>query len=296
MKKLLIYTALFVSIAANSIAAEFNFTDYESTLTKKHKENISNIKSAYTMQFTPGTSSDYSFVYYKLNSDNTTTKVYYKTLQDMNSEANGINLAKITTGNSGLPVEGYLINKSDTGTGGAITLTSGMLGDVKADFIGNNVPGYAGAVFVQSANIASITGDFIGNYVIGNRYIKGGAVSLWRTTTGAFNSSFINNYIETSSNTTLAVGGAISTDANMLFTAHNKNNIFTENYTIDKNGKVYNSIYVHTASNKSPTITFDVANNNSIIINDNIAGGYLINSMTTHINTILFSAVMVQEA
>ena len=90
---------------------------------------------------------------------------------------------------------------------------------------------------------------------------------------GGIYGSFINNHAATTSDTDLALGGAVYTSSDMNFIADNTTNYFSGNYTEDSRGKINNAIFVQTSSSKSPTIKLQTQNNGSIIFDDQIDGG-----------------------
>jgi hypothetical protein len=122
--------------------------------------------------------------------------------------------------------------------GGAISSTSGSIGALTSNFVGNSVTTSAGlfqatggAIFnALGAQIGSITGNFINNYVYTtNNNSNGGAIHNRDAGTrmGDINGSFIGNYASaTGSNS--AYGGAISNVAAAVI--GNINGDFINNY------------------------------------------------------------------
>ena len=177
---------------------------------------------------------------------------------------------------------GNYISVAGLAYGGAIFNDhNSTIGDITGDFIGNYaVSGsgetYGGAIYNEnSAKIGVITGDFIGNYASSYYYAYGGAIYN-SGTIGNITGSFINNYAQTTSDSALALGGAIYTTENLTITANNQPIEFTGNYTEDSRGKTPNAIFVNTSSSTpdSPVIiTLSATNNGSITLNDQIDGG-----------------------
>ena len=172
---------------------------------------------------------------------------------------------------------GNYISVAGLAHGGAIFNDhNSTIGDITGDFIGNYaVSGsgetYGGAIYNEnSAKIGVITGDFIGNYAYGGAIYNSGTI-------GNITGSFINNYAQTTSDSALALGGAIYTTKNLTITANNQPIEFTNNYTQDPTqGKIPNAIFVNTSYSTpdSPvTITLSATNNGSITLNDQIDGG-----------------------
>ncbi|MBP3546957.1 MAG: hypothetical protein J6K16_07530, partial [Alphaproteobacteria bacterium] len=179
----------------------------------------------------------------------------------------------------------YVYGSFYSSLGGAIYNESwdgiAAIGNITGDFIGNYAFSYeysaqGGTIFNAAdggtAIIGSITGDFIGNYAYSTKYSKGGAI-LNRGTIGNITGDFIENYAKTESTSYLALGGAIYTNQNLTFTSGSDIHFFTGNYTEDKRGKIYNSIFINNSSTTAlPVITLDTTGG-AWVINDNIEGG-----------------------
>ena len=189
---------------------------------------------------------------------------------------------------TGAFIRNYISAGSSGSIGGAI-YNEGTIGDITGDFIGNYVQGdgaYGGAIY-NEGTIGDITGDFIGNYASSSSSFfssaYGGAIYNSRGTIGRLDDegnliggiygSFINNHATTTSDSDLALGGAVYTTNDMNFIADNKTTYFSGNYTQDSRGIIPNAIFVQTSSSKSPTIKLQAQNNGTIVFNDQIDGG-----------------------
>ncbi|MDR2901965.1 MAG: hypothetical protein LBU87_02500, partial [Lactobacillales bacterium] len=204
----------------------------------------------------------------------------------------------------------YVIGGGGTGeagyaTGGAIYQHARgrnahtQIGNITGNFIGNYAISaksysFGGAIDTltisgstgSSNQIGNITGDFIGNYISAGQGAHGGALHVAShtggastVTVGAINGSFIGNHAQTSSSTILALGGAIVTHDNMTFLADGRNNLFSGNYTQDKNGKTYNAIDLMRSAQR--TLTFNMVNGGSFTFNDQIRTGSNVTNTTT---------------
>ena len=182
--------------------------------------------------------------------------------------------------------------------GGAIDVNT--VTNINADFIDNYVIGHTkasgGAIDNPAGEITNIAGNFTGNYAISETAEAiGGAINN-QVTIGSLTGDFSNNYAKTSSDTHLALGGAIchTSDGNSLnLVADNRTVTFDGNYTQDYRGKINNAIFVQTAASTSitdadgqvidyeytqitPKVTLNATNSGEFVLNDNIDGGEVI--------------------
>lgn len=174
---------------------------------------------------------------------------------------------------------GNIASGKSYGFGGAL-FNNGTLTTINGNFI-NNVStspniSFGGALLNSPRGVIdSITGDFIGNRAEAALYVQGGAIS----NDGIFNSissSFIDNsaIINVAELTNqLAIGGAIYTMGNMTFSAVEKDNFFTGNFTKDSRGIDRNAIFVYADDTTQLTLTFKTAENGNFIFEDTISGG-----------------------
>ena len=170
--------------------------------------------SAYTIK--EGTSSDYDYKSYSVNSNGEIQTHYYK----YNLKNSYSNHGRITAGNNGQDINSNFVNSSQTGNqkaqGGAIYLSEvdnsyvdqprQSIGNIVGDFINNYVTpnadyylnyAYGGAIYSWNGEIKSITGDFINNYAEG-KYAFGGAIHYYnpmRDDIEFIKGKFINNHV-----------------------------------------------------------------------------------------------------
>jgi len=186
-------------------------------------------------------------------------------------------------------------NYSSAGTYnlGTTLFNPGSVDKINASFINNTgvANTYATGTLRNhsSGKIGEIIGDFIGNKIVAGTYAQGGAIYN-QGTIGSISGNFLNNSIKTSSETQLALGGAVfSQNVDLNFTADNHQSIFSGNTTEDYRGKLPNAIFVRTNKINSstgeetfynPTITLKATNNSSFIINDTIDGGEISSDWT----------------
>ena len=245
---------------------------------------------------------------YKVSSyDKTTTSqggaiyTYKGTIGDIKGDFIG-NYASVSGSSSSYFYRSY---------GGAIFNNESTIGDITGDFIGNYVSGSGFGSDSESASfggaicnmyiIGDITGDFIGNYTSSDSDSLGGAI--FSSHMGFVehielkNSSFINNYAESKTNT--AYGGAIFSVGNINITADNGQSIFSGNKTISNGVTEQNAIDIYgiyvsaeeaeilglpsspgfvsstgTLLDKNTvSLTLKAINNGTITINDTIRGG-----------------------
>ena len=127
-------------------------------------------------------------------------------------------------------ITGAFVNQSigdttDDQRGGAInnvgiTSRPAYLGNIVADFIGNNIyysyrDAYGGAISNSLiATIGDITGNFIGNYIEIDGSANGGAISN-TATIGDITGDFLANYVISAGQYGLARGGAIANSGEM---------------------------------------------------------------------------------
>ena len=124
---------------------------------------------------------------------------------------------RITADQGGKPIDSDFLGKYVTSSyGGAIYNSSGTIGNITGDFIGNyvsstSVSAYGGAIYnYDDGTIDDITGDFIGNYATSSgSSTYGGAIynNGFSATIGDIIGDFIGNYV--SSTNYYANGGAI---------------------------------------------------------------------------------------
>ena len=169
----------------------------------------------------------------------------------------------------------FVFTNSSFSSGGAIN-NSGSIGNITGDFINNyaNAAGgllgsVNGGAISNSAYIGNITGEFIGNNVSSSYgVIRGGAIYNTGSINNIVNSSFYNNYTSTEKGN--AQGGAIYTNSDLTITAKDGyTSIFSGNYTKNGNTVDNNAVYL---DNSKGSLSFKLANNGSIVLNDNIRG------------------------
>ena len=175
-------------------------------------------------------------------------------------------------------IEGDFIQNYANNNGGAIYNCEGKIGDITGDFIENSAKNggaiYNAAGYLGDTTLGNITGDFIGNHA----EINGGAIYNYKgyaanITLGNFQGNFLNNYVKTSTDTEIALGGAIYTNDDINLLADGKTHYISGNYTEDPTrGKVENAIFVDTY-NANQTLSFTVQNGGKYIIDDQIEGG-----------------------
>lgn len=187
----------------------------------------------------------------------------------------------------------YIFSGDDSAIGGAINM-GGKIDNLTGVFVANhaetqgitkpngssvrNVDASGGALYLgASANIGNIHADFYSNYVKGGGYAWGGAIynassATPGVTPPTITGNFISNYAQsTNTSAFYALGGAVYTNRSITFSADNRDMVFTNNYTDDRRGKNYNSIFVAT-SNYDQSLNFKVANDGMIVLNDGIIG------------------------
>ena len=201
-------------------------------------------------------------------------------------------------------IYGDFINNSitaetDRAYGGAISNYNGTLHNITGNFKQNSIvapqaEAFGGAI-LNIGTLGDITGDFTGNSVTGGTYAWGGAIR-GQGTFGNISGDFLNNYAKSTSDTYLALGGAIyhTTDGNNLnLVADDRTMTFDGNYTEDYRGKINNAIFVRTSSataindddgnligyeytEMTPKVTLNATNGGAFILNDNIDGGKVV--------------------
>lgn len=206
--------------------------------------------------------------------------------------------------------------KSTNYVGGAIANQAGQIGFITGNFTGNQMKGMqseGGAIYNYGtgATIEGVKGDFTDNSVIGTqKYAYGGAISnaynaVIKSVEGTFkgnsaqagntsganayggaiynknsleikNSSFYDNYAQTSYASSSALGGAIYTTKDLTISADDgfvsefKGNYTNQNGTVDDN-----AIYLSSASS---VLTLKADNEASVLLWDNVKGadGYTV--------------------
>jgi len=163
--------------------------------------------------------------------------------------------------------------------GGAVYNTA-KIGAITADFIYNRIQSESqaqGGAIYSNGTINSIIGNFIDNYTsAAKRSSFGGAIKN-DGTIGNISGNFIANYAYISTQDTYALGGAVYTTKSLNFTNDGQNYFFSNNYTEDSRGKLYNSVFAETTS--SPEIKFSMFDNAIYVINDGISGGKIQNNI-----------------
>lgn len=179
----------------------------------------------------------------------------------------------ISAGSSAYSAAGGAIYNANM-NGGTVNI-----GSITADFIYNHIisgtKGTGGAI-ANNETIESISGNFIGNYISATqKEAKGGAIYN-AGTINSISGNFIGNYAQTTSTAQQAQGGAIFTEKNLSFVNKGENWFFSNNYTADQRGKIYNAIFVDTTSG-SKDISFAMSNHATYVINDSVSGAVLTN-------------------
>ncbi|MBQ1611890.1 MAG: hypothetical protein II085_00265, partial [Alphaproteobacteria bacterium] len=182
--------------------------------------------------------------------------------------------------------------------GGTIWNNGATIGNITGNIINSSATagtyGAGGAIMNSSTSVlGNITGNFVNNSLTADLYARGGA--LYNTgTIGEVAGSFINNHATSTSDSYLALGGAISHsgDGNLLkLVADNQDIVFDGNYTEDYRGKINNGIFVVTGDENTymryegnmtdgyvtPKVMLSATNGGQFILNDNIDGGEIIN-------------------
>ena len=188
----------------------------------------------------------------------------------------------------------FLGNSTEASTtlnGGTIR-NGGTITSIEGDFTENRASagtGMIGGTLRNDGTIKNLHSSFINN--IGESktsYVMGTLANLGNISELAVN--FLNNSIKTSSETHLALGGAVFSErVDLNFTADNRQSIFSGNTTEDYRGKLPNAIFVRTNKIDSstgeetfynPTITLKATNNGSFIFDDTIDGGEISSDWT----------------
>ena len=227
----------------------------------------------------------------------------------------------------------YSVSADGVTKGGAL-YNYGTINEFDADFYGNyvksgNNKAHGGAVYNdKEAYISNITGTFYENHAIGGTEAMGGAIYNGKESIigdkdkngnivgGIVNSSFINNYVQSSSGK--AQGGAIYTNNDLNIIADNGKSVFSGNYAESNGDKTPNAIYAKTydwdttisdnivsiednkvtykeiteSNIKSPTLTLTANNNGVIVFDDTIDGNVTtfsktITTTTTEVNYVV---------
>ena len=171
------------------------------------------------------------------------------------------------------------VKSSGTYARGGAVYNSGNIGLIQGEFVNNIVQtsgtyAIAGAIS-NSLDIDIIRGSFINNQVQSTGTYAGGGAIYNNGNINIIDADFLNNHAESSTSEYLAFGGAVYTNKDLNFVSDNKIHTFSGNYTKDYRGKINNAIFVKTAEDSHPTITFNALNNGKFIINDTIDGGDL---------------------
>ena len=201
---------------------------------------------------------------------------------------NGGQISSVT----GKFIGNYVSSGNATGVGGGAIYNSNMNGgpeiiidNIAADFIYNHVISgitTGGGAITNSGShgrnvtINRLSGNFIGNYVQTESGATGGAI-LNYSIMGPIGGNFIGNYAQTSSSSQYAFGGAVFTDKDLQFENRGEDYFFSNNYTFDSRGTIYNAIFLNTAGG-GKTVSFRVTENGSYVINDSISGAVISNS------------------
>ena len=210
-------------------------------------------------------------------------------------------------------ITGDFINNSAS-QGGAIynegkSNNSAIIQNIIGNFVNNSVSSSndrsygtylaIGGAILNKDTIETISGDFISNSAIliataetNNNNLTnkslGGAIYNTGTIKEILNASFINNFtkvdhtnVQNENNYAIAKGGAIYSTTDLNIIADNAQSVFSGNYTetIDDNGNISrddNAIYLDAAD---AALNFNLKNNGSIVMADNIDGvdGYNVN-------------------
>ena len=160
----------------------------------------------------------------------------------------------------------YAKSENREARGGAIS-NAGTIGNITGDFIGNyaqsDYEAHGGAIYNQET-IGNITGDFIGNYAQANEQAAGGAIYN-EGIIGDITGDFIGNYASGNS----AAGGAI---ANGGGTIGDITGDFIGNYAKSENGfawggAIMNQGIIGTINQDTGEITYGEIKNSSFIGN-----------------------------
>lgn len=259
IKNILFFFILCATAAAQPAKAAMDFNNYEPTLTKLN----ATINSGYSLFFssvtTPSTNpKNYDFINYVLDASSSVTSTYYK-INYSTITGSGPDLVRISSVSTGASPLGYFKNLNVTSTGGtespyqtfsggAVNNDNGVvMGDITADFIGNNITSaytynelFGGAIF-NNGTIGNITGDFIGNYVwsTATSYYRPYGGAIYNAGVGAIGDikgNFINNYA--------SWGGAVYNAGTInKITGDFIANYTTvsDNYTSTRGGAIYNT-------------------------------------------------------
>ena len=204
----------------------------------------------------------------------------------------------------------YAKSESGSAEGGAI-VNSYTIGDITGDFTGNYAQGFSaqgGAIYNYGGTIGNITGDFSNNYAQSNSsYAYGGAIynginSTIQSITGDFtknyaksdsvyaqggaiynsgmmtltNSSFYDNYVETTALKDSKLGrqtqgGAIYTASDLTIKADNGQSIFSGNKVIWGDGKEDSSaIHLGVDNDVVASLNLNSVNSGLILFDDKI--------------------------
>ena len=161
--------------------------------------------------------------------------------------------------------------------GGAISNSSGNIGDITGDFSGNYAKSDAsyaqGGAIYNDGIIGDITGDFTDNYAQStSSYAQGGAIYNYGAMT-LTNSSFYDNYVQTNAekdslNGRKTQGGAIYSESDLTVRADAGESIFRGNKVIWGDGEEESSgIYMTT---NASSLALDSRNNGLIQFDDKI--------------------------
>lgn len=158
-------------------------------------------------------------------------------------------------------------------TMGVAINNSGIIGDVNANFVGNNLSFYAvdtfGAVVYNTGEIGNINGNFIANYAYSQfGYVKGNTITN-AGTINSINGDFIGNYASTDG--AMAWGGAIRNLKNAYI--GNIKGDFVGNYVSGYSGSFGGAI--HNENGLFGDINSNFVNNASISEGDCARGGVI---------------------
>lgn len=180
-------------------------------------------------------------------------------------------------------IANYIIENSNSrAIYGSAVYNEGNIKYLKSDFIGNNISttkeatALGGAVYNATSNGLIIdNSNFISNYVVMSNYdgkAEGGAIYA-KEFIPITNSIFIGNYAKTGNPTGTAKGGAIYANKSIDIIADNGLSLIKGNYTLNREKKDNQAIFVNTGADTSATLKLNAVNNGEIIIDDKIAGG-----------------------
>ena len=211
---------------------------------------------------------------------------------------NNTRAAAIYNTNTINSIKGDFVENSISSTGwarGGAIYSSNYIGSLDGNFTGNlaTADKFAeGGAIYNKGTIGDIKSNFTNNTITAGTYASGGAICNTGTI-GNITGDFINNYATTTSNSYLALGGAIyhsGNENNLNLVADNRKMAFSGNYTQDYRGKINNAVFVRTNSGTAikdenditigytykyttPKVTLNATNNGKVVLNDNIDGG-----------------------